>query len=58
LSDFSDLKRSELEKEVSALVSAFVGVDMTHDKLVKTFNTKPDFEDSLRDRSYKTPFWP
>ena len=39
--------RSELEKEVTTLISCFVGVGLTHDKLVEAYNTKEDFEDSL-----------
>jgi len=41
------VKRSELEREVTTLISCFVGVNLTHDQLVESYNTKENFEESL-----------
>ena len=43
-----DYRRSELEKEVTTLISCFVGVGLTHDKLVEAYKKQNNFVPNLR----------
>jgi hypothetical protein len=42
------LKSADLESEVTNLVSCFIAVGLSHDKLVEAFCTKDNFERNLR----------
>lgn len=43
-----DYRPSELEKEVTTLISCFVGVGLTHDKLVEAHKNQSNFVNNLR----------